>query len=129
MLLLPGKRSAEKRPPPAADEAGSRNAKAGAERSPCVQRGSRSGTPEANDRRRLSAHRRWSTDRVEEDQVRQEVLKRIDLMRGLSDADKDKLYVQVERARGFTKIGTIRFTQSGTTPASGSDGGLNHKPE
>jgi outer membrane protein OmpA-like peptidoglycan-associated protein len=57
-----------------------------------------------------------ASDRVEQDQVRQDVLKRIDLMRGLSDRDKDKLYMQVERARGFTKIGTIGFTQSGTTP-------------
>jgi outer membrane protein OmpA-like peptidoglycan-associated protein len=63
-------------------------------------------------------------DRVEQDQVRQEVLKRIDLMRGLSDADKDKLYVQVERARGFTKIGIVRFTQNGTTPAGAQTEGL-----
>ena len=63
-------------------------------------------------------------DRVEQDQVRQEVLKRIDLMRGLSDADKDKLYVQVERARGFTKIGIVRFTQNGTTPVGAQTEGL-----
>jgi outer membrane protein OmpA-like peptidoglycan-associated protein len=63
-------------------------------------------------------------DRVEQDQVRQEVLKRIDLMRGLSNADKDKLYVQVERARGFTKIGIIRFTQGGTIPAAAETAGL-----
>ena len=65
-----------------------------------------------------------ASDRVEQDQVRQDVLKRIDLMRGLSDTDKDKLYVQVERARGFTKIGTISFTQSGTTPAAAQTAGL-----
>jgi hypothetical protein len=62
--------------------------------------------------------------RVEQDQVRQEVLKRIDLMRGLSDSDKDKLYVQVERARGFTKIGILRFTQNGTTPGGAQTEGL-----
>jgi outer membrane protein OmpA-like peptidoglycan-associated protein len=65
-----------------------------------------------------------ASDRVEQDQVREDVLKRIDLMRGLSDTDKDKLYVQVERARGFTKIGTIRFTQSGTTPEAAQTAGL-----
>ncbi len=65
-----------------------------------------------------------AADRVEQNQVRQEVLKRVDLMRGLSNADKDKLYVQVERARGFTKIGTIRFTQSGTMPAAAETAGL-----
>jgi hypothetical protein len=51
-------------------------------------------------------------DRAEEDRMRQEVLKRIDLMRVLTDGDKDKLYVQVERARGFTKIAIIPFTQN-----------------
>jgi outer membrane protein OmpA-like peptidoglycan-associated protein len=63
-------------------------------------------------------------DPVERDQVREEVLKRIDLMRGLSDAEKDKLYVQVERARGFTKIGIVRFTQNGTTPGAAQTEGL-----
>jgi outer membrane protein OmpA-like peptidoglycan-associated protein len=63
-------------------------------------------------------------DRVEQDQVRQEVLKRIDLMRSLSDTDKDKLYVQVERARRFSKIGIVRFTQNGTTPGVAQTDGL-----
>ena len=63
-------------------------------------------------------------ERLEQDRVRQEVLKRIDLMRGLSDLDKDKLYVQVERARGFTKIGIVPFTQGGTTPAAAQIDGL-----
>jgi hypothetical protein len=65
-----------------------------------------------------------AADCVEQDQVRQEVLKRIDLMRGLSNGDKDKLYVQVERARGFTKIGIVHFTQYGTTPGAGQTEGL-----
>jgi outer membrane protein OmpA-like peptidoglycan-associated protein len=46
-----------------------------------------------------------------QDEVRYEVLKRIDLMKGLSDRDKDRLYAQVEKARGFVKIATIAFTQ------------------
>jgi hypothetical protein len=54
------------------------------------------------------------TDRAEEDRTRQEVLKRIDLMRVLTDVEKDKLYAQVERARGFTKIAIIPFTQNRT---------------
>jgi hypothetical protein len=54
------------------------------------------------------------TDRAEEDRTRQEVLKRIDLMKVLTDAEKDKLYAQVERARGFTKIAIIPFTQNRT---------------
>ncbi len=54
------------------------------------------------------------SDRAEEDRVRQEVLQRIDLMKVLTDAEKDKLYAQVERARGFTKIAIIPFTQNRT---------------
>ncbi len=51
-------------------------------------------------------------DRTEEDRMRQEVLNRIDLMRALTDTDKDKLYAQVERARGFTKIAIIPFAEN-----------------
>jgi outer membrane protein OmpA-like peptidoglycan-associated protein len=65
-----------------------------------------------------------ASDRVEQDQVRQDVLKRIDLMPGLSDTEKDKLYVQVQRARGFTEIGIIRFMQAGTTPSTAQTAGL-----
>ena len=110
-------------PPPAADEVGSERARvtpAVAHASsleagvghpkPLIEEG---GSPPAA-----------AVDRVEQDQVRQEVLERVDLMRGLSNADKDKLYVQVERARGFTRIGTIRFTQSGTMPAAAETAGL-----
>ena len=61
---------------------------------------------------------------TERDRVRQEVLKRIDLMRRLSNVDKDKLYVQVERARGFTKMGAIPFAQGGTTPGAAQVEGL-----
>jgi outer membrane protein OmpA-like peptidoglycan-associated protein len=65
-----------------------------------------------------------ASDRVEQDHVRQDVLKRIDLMPGLSDTEKDKLYVQVQRARGFTKIGIVRFTQAGTMPSTAQTAGL-----
>jgi outer membrane protein OmpA-like peptidoglycan-associated protein len=54
---------------------------------------------------------------VEQDAMRQEVLNRIDLMRSLSQADKDKLYAQVERAREFRKVAIIPFSKSGTTPS------------
>jgi hypothetical protein len=63
-------------------------------------------------------------DRTEEDRTRQEVLKRIDLMRALTDADKDKLYAQVERARGFTKIAIIPFPQHRTIPGAAQIDGL-----
>lgn len=42
--------------------------------------------------------------------VKQEVLKRIDVMPNLTDEEKDKLYVQVERARAMGKIISIPFT-------------------
>jgi outer membrane protein OmpA-like peptidoglycan-associated protein len=54
-------------------------------------------------------------NRAEEDRVRQEVLERIDLMSALTDSDKDKLYAQVERARGFAKIAILPFTQNRAT--------------
>jgi outer membrane protein OmpA-like peptidoglycan-associated protein len=64
------------------------------------------------------------SDRVEEDRTRQEVLQRIDLMKALTDAEKDKLYAQVERARGFTKIAIIPFTQNKTTAGAAQVDGL-----
>jgi flagellar motor protein MotB len=63
-------------------------------------------------------------DRAEEDRTRQEVLKRIDLMRVLTEAEKDKLYAQVERARGFTKIAILPFPQNRTTPGASQVDGL-----
>jgi OmpA family len=63
-------------------------------------------------------------DRAEEDRMRQEVLKRIDLMKVLTDGDKDKLYVQVERARGFTKIAIIPFTQNRSIAGAAQVDGL-----
>jgi len=114
---------AERTPPPAANQAGSE----GAEVAPSaayvssVEAGVEHPKPVIGN---VGPPLAVAADRVEQDQVRQEVLKRIDLMRGLSNAEKDKLYVQVERARGFTKIGIIRFTQSGTTPAAADTAGL-----
>jgi outer membrane protein OmpA-like peptidoglycan-associated protein len=64
------------------------------------------------------------SDRAEEDRTRQEVLQRIDLMKALTNAEKDKLYAQVERARGFTKIAIIPFTQNKTTAGAAQVDGL-----
>jgi hypothetical protein len=64
------------------------------------------------------------SDRVEEDRVKQEVLQRIDLMRALNDAEKDKLYALVERARGFRKIAIIPFTQTRTNAGAAQIDGL-----
>jgi len=64
------------------------------------------------------------SDRAEEDRTRQEVLQRIDLMKALTDAEKDKLYAQVERAHGFTKIAIIPFTQNKTTAGAAQVDGL-----
>lgn len=47
---------------------------------------------------------------LENQRVKEEVLKRIDLMPGLSPENKDKLYVQVERARAMGKVITIPFS-------------------
>ena len=46
---------------------------------------------------------------IENQRVKEEVLKRIDLMPGISPENKDKLYVQVERARAMGKVITIPF--------------------
>ena len=45
-------------------------------------------------------------------------------MKVLTDAEKDKLYAQVERARGFTKIAIIPFTQNRTTAGAAQVDGL-----
>jgi len=46
---------------------------------------------------------------LENQRVKEEVLKRIDLMPDLAPESKDKLYVQVDRARAMGKIITIPF--------------------
>jgi outer membrane protein OmpA-like peptidoglycan-associated protein len=55
------------------------------------------------------------SDSEEEERTRREVLVRIDLMPSLTNDEKDKLYVQVERAEGFRKIATIPFAEHSTT--------------
>jgi len=55
-----------------------------------------------------------NADAKEEDETRKEVLTRVDLMHNLSDKEKDQLYAQIERARGFKKIALVPF-QSGRT--------------
>ncbi len=52
---------------------------------------------------------------AENELVKSEVLSRIDVMPNLSPEEKDKLYVQVERARGMGKIITIPFSSGRTT--------------
>jgi flagellar motor protein MotB len=54
------------------------------------------------------------SDPDEEERTRREVLVRIDLMPSLTNDEKDKLYVQVERAEGFKKIATIPFAEHST---------------
>lgn len=55
-------------------------------------------------------------NRHEEDATRKEVLARIDMMRNLTQKEKDELYAQVERARGFTKLAIVPFGADQTAP-------------
>jgi outer membrane protein OmpA-like peptidoglycan-associated protein len=59
-----------------------------------------------------------SSDSKEEEDTRKEVLTRVDLMRNLSDKEKDQLYAQIERARGFTKIALLPFQSGHTAPGA-----------
>lgn len=56
--------------------------------------------------------------------VRAEVLKRIDVMPNLGDEEKDKLYVQVERARGLAKVITVPFASGARSVAPASAAGI-----
>lgn len=56
------------------------------------------------------------SDAAEEAEVRKEVLTRIDLLKELSSKERDYLYAQVERARGFTKLAIIPFPSGKTRP-------------
>jgi len=56
--------------------------------------------------------------------MRIEVLKRIDVMPNLGDEEKDKLYVQVERARAMGKVITIPFSSGARTLAPGAVAGI-----
>jgi len=49
-------------------------------------------------------------------EVRKEVLARIDLLKELSQKERDYLYAQVDRARGFTKLAIIPFPSGKTHP-------------
>jgi outer membrane protein OmpA-like peptidoglycan-associated protein len=53
---------------------------------------------------------------AEEAEVRKEVLARIDLLKELSPKERDYLYAQVDRARGFTKLAIIPFPSGKTRP-------------
>jgi len=53
---------------------------------------------------------------AEEAGVRKEVLARIDLLKELSPKERDYLYAQVDRARGFTKLAIIPFPSGKTRP-------------
>lgn len=55
-------------------------------------------------------------DDAENRLVKAEILKRIDLMPNLKDDQKDKLYIQVERARGMGRVITIPFASGTRTP-------------
>src|ERR1700751_46836 len=59
-----------------------------------------------------------TSDAKEQDQTRKEVLTRIDVMKNLSQKEKDELYAQVERARSFSKIGVIPFDTAKVTPTN-----------
>jgi outer membrane protein OmpA-like peptidoglycan-associated protein len=59
-----------------------------------------------------------SSDSKEEEDTRKEVLTRVDLMHNLSDKEKDQLYAQIERARGFTKIALLPFQSGRTAPGA-----------
>jgi outer membrane protein OmpA-like peptidoglycan-associated protein len=54
----------------------------------------------------------------ESDEMRHEVLNRVDLMPGLSQKDKDQLYAQVERARAFSKLAIVPFATGKTSPGA-----------
>jgi outer membrane protein OmpA-like peptidoglycan-associated protein len=52
---------------------------------------------------------------AENKEIKQEVLKRIEVMPKLTDAEKDKLYAHVDRARGMGRVITIPFASGQTT--------------
>jgi outer membrane protein OmpA-like peptidoglycan-associated protein len=59
-----------------------------------------------------------TSDAKEQDQTRKEVLTRIDVMKNLSQKEKDELYAQVERARSFSKIAVIPFDTAKVNPTN-----------
>lgn len=75
-----------------------------------------SSSPEAQASASAQAFPTVKYDAAEEAEVRKEVLARIDLLKELSQKERDYLYAQVERARGFTKLAIIPFTSGKTRP-------------
>ncbi len=82
---------------------------------PRRRRRQRQKRPEAPTRK---IRRQVKSDAKEEEDTRKEVLTRVDLMHNLSNKEKDELYAQIERARGFTKIALIPFQSGRTAPGS-----------
>ncbi len=66
---------------------------------------------------------------LENQRVKEEVLKRIDVMPTLSAADKDRLYVQVDRARAMGKVITIPFPTGASRIPAGVVGELGESLE
>jgi outer membrane protein OmpA-like peptidoglycan-associated protein len=66
---------------------------------------------------------------VENKLVKAEVLARIDVMPRLAPEEKDKLYVQVERARGMGRIVTIPFATGKVSVGPGELAALEEKLE
>jgi outer membrane protein OmpA-like peptidoglycan-associated protein len=64
---------------------------------------------------------------LENQSVKEEVLKRIDLMPELTPEEKDKLYVQVDRARAMGKVITIPFPSGRRTLDSAAIAALGEK--
>jgi outer membrane protein OmpA-like peptidoglycan-associated protein len=77
---------------------------------------SEASSPEAQASASAQAFPTVKYDAAEEAEVRKEVLARIDLLKELSQKDRDYLYAQVERARGFTKLAIIPFPSGKTRP-------------
>ena len=73
-------------------------------------------SPEAQASASAQAFPTVKYDAAEEAEVRKEVLARIDLLKELSQKERDYLYAQVERARGFTKLAIIPFPSGKTRP-------------
>jgi outer membrane protein OmpA-like peptidoglycan-associated protein len=75
---------------------------------------STSGSPEAS--AEVEALPTVTKNAEEEARVRKEVLARIDLLKDLTPKEKDYLYAQVERARGFTKLAIVPFLRGRSKP-------------
>jgi outer membrane protein OmpA-like peptidoglycan-associated protein len=88
---------------------------------PVVETPKKTETPKAEATGSASAQNSPSVQsdgKEEEEDTRKEVLTRVDLMHNLSNKEKDELYAQIERARGFTKIALIPFQSGRTAPGS-----------